>query len=42
MFCIDIGPSRPVGDSPIERRGEVRDMMEKNTEDDEELEEIKE
>ena len=31
MFCVDIGPSRRAGASPLEMRGVVRDMVIRNT-----------
>ena len=40
MICADIGPSRPAGASPIERRVAVRDMVIHRFEDDEELRDI--
>ena len=42
MFCADVGPSRPTGPSPIEKSGVVRDMVIRNIEADEELQEIEE
>ena len=38
---VDIGPSRLAGASPIERQRAVRDMVVRNVEVDEELQEIK-
>ena len=37
LFGADIFPSRPIGDSPIERRGAVKDMVVRNAKADEEL-----
>ena len=42
ISCADIGPSRPVGASPIERRGAVREMVIRCTEVDEELDKMEE
>ena len=42
MSCADVGPSCPAGASPIERRGEVQDMVIHCNKVDEELNEMEE